>query len=70
MHPVNSKYYLGHYITFVLIPGIDDPSGALSEAMTEKYFGYCLDAGTMGNWTEMIPGIIDVCIFTAIIFKL
>lgn len=40
--------------------GIDDPSGALSEAMTKKYFGYCLDAGTMGNWTEMIPGMIDM----------
>lgn len=29
--------------------------------MTEKYFGYCIEAGTMGNWTEMIPGMIDVC---------
>ena len=29
--------------------------------MTEKYFSYCIEAGTMGNWTEMIPGMIDVC---------
>ena len=31
--------------------------------MTEKYFSYCIEAGTMGNWTEMIPGMIDVRIY-------
>ena len=43
------------------ITGIVDQSGALNQVMTEKYFGYCIEAGTMGNWTEMIPGMIDVC---------
>ena len=47
--------------------GIEDTSGALSEAMTEKYFSYCIEAGTMGNWTEMIPGMIDVSIYKSIL---
>jgi len=40
--------------------GTTDESGALSEAMTKKYLGYALDQGLMGNWTAMIPGLIDV----------
>jgi len=40
--------------------GTTDESGALSEAMTKKYLGYALDGGLMGNWTAMIPGLIDV----------
>ena len=28
--------------------------------MTKKYLGYAIEAGQMGNWTAMIPGLIDV----------
>jgi len=54
------------YLTNDLVPtilsalGTTDESGALSEAMTKKYLGYALDQGLMGNWTAMIPGLIDM----------
>jgi len=41
--------------------GIRDDTGALADALTEKYLGYAVEQGQMGNLTVMIPGLIDLC---------
>ena len=45
---------------FCLILGIRDDTGALGDALTTKYLGYAVDSCQMGNFTVMIPGLIDV----------
>ncbi|XP_046647801.1 neuroligin-4, Y-linked-like [Daphnia pulicaria] len=40
--------------------GIRDDTGALSDALTTKYLGYAVDSCQMGNFTVMIPGLVDI----------
>lgn len=44
----------------LLLTGIRDDTGALADALTNKYLGYAVEQGQMGNLTVMIPGLIDV----------
>ena len=43
-----------------MILGVRDDTGALSDALTTKFLGYAVDSCQMGNYTTMIPGLIDV----------
>lgn len=49
----------------MLTKGINDDTGALAEVLTDKYLGYCVESGQMGNKTAMIPGLIDVSLSVA-----
>lgn len=47
----------------VMTSGIRDDTGALGDALTTKYLGYAVDSCQMGNFTVMIPGLVDVIIY-------
>ncbi|KAI9562247.1 hypothetical protein GHT06_013212 [Daphnia sinensis] len=40
--------------------GVRDDTGALADALTTKYLGYAIESCQMGNFTVMIPGLIDI----------
>lgn len=45
---------------WINISGVRDDTSALSDALISKYLGYAVDSCQMGNYTAMIPGLIDV----------
>ncbi|KAK4002912.1 hypothetical protein OUZ56_004706 [Daphnia magna] len=46
--------------TILAALGIRDDTGALGDALTTKYLGYAVDSCQMGNFTVMIPGLVDI----------